>query len=283
MLIPNPTWAMHHLVFEQAGMTKRVDYPYYDPKTNILSFDRMMKTISEAENGSVVLLHACAHNPTGTDPTKEQWQQILKICQEKSLLPFFDLAYQGYATGNFDDDAYAVRLFYKAGIQFLVAQSFAKNAGLYGERIGALHIVCKSPAVAANIKSNVDWLARSSYSNPPIHGGLIMGRILKDPELQKQWESELKDVVARIRLMRETLRSELEALKTPGDWSHITSQIGMFSYTGLTEPQCKRLIEKHHVYLLTSGRISISGINSKNVKHLAECINEVVLNAEVKA
>lgn len=277
ILIPDPSWPIHDQVFQLAGVSNQSKYKCYDNATNTLAFDNMIKSITEAEDGAVLLLHACAHNPTGTDPSKEQWATILKLCQAKKILPFFDLAYQGFASGSFEEDAYAVRLFYKAGMQMIVAESFAKNAGLYGERVGALHIVCTSPEIANNVKTNVERIVRSAYSNPPIHGAYIMGRILKDKTLFSEWAEQLKQVANRIQQMRVSLRSEIEKLKTPGDWSHITKQIGMFSYTGLSEAQCLRLMKEHHIYLLKSGRISMSGVNTKNVVYLAKAINEVVL------
>ena len=237
-----------------------------------------MECISKAPRGAVILLHACAHNPTGIDPTKEQWQEIVKLCKEHGLIGFLDLAYQGFATGDLEADAYAVRLFMAAGLQFLVAESFAKNLGLYGERIGALHVVCPDPETAKKVFSGIQIDIRAMYSNPPSFGARIVGRILKTPELFAEWVAELKAVSERIQKMRKLLYDALVANKTPGTWDHVIKQIGMFSYTGLTEAQCDWLINKHHIYLMRSGRISMAGINTGNVARLAEAIRDAVLN-----
>ena len=276
--ISDPTWPNHMTVFKHAGLTNQAFYPYYDTATNSLNYKGMMDTLSKAETGSIVLLHGCAHNPTGIDPTKEQWKEIVALCKAKSFVPFLDLAYQGFATGDLDNDAYAVRLFAEEGLQFLVAESFAKNAGLYGERIGAFHVVCPDKETAAKVISNVQIDIRGMYSNPPSHGARIMGRILRSPAYFAEWKAELKTVAERIQKMRQLLYDELLALKTPGTWTHILSQIGMFSYTGLSKEQCEIIIKKYHVYLLKSGRISMAGVNSKNVKYLAKAINDVVVS-----
>ncbi len=276
--ISDPTWPNHMTVFKHAGLANQVMYPYYDAANNALNYKGMIDAISKAEPGSIVLLHGCAHNPTGVDPTKEQWKEIATLCKTKGLVPFLDLAYQGFATGDLDNDAYAVRLFAEEGIQILVAESFAKNAGLYGERVGALHVVCPDADTAAKVFSNIQIDIRGMYSNPPCHGARIMARILRSPAYLAEWKAELKAVSERIQKMRQLLYDELIALKTPGSWTHILNQIGMFSYTGLTEAQCEILINKHHVYLLKSGRISMAGINSKNVKYLANAINDAVVS-----
>lgn len=197
-----------------------------------------MGKLTSVEKGTVVLLHVCAHNPTGVDPTKEQWHEIAKVMKERDLFPFFDCAYQGYATGDLDSDAYAVRYFADQGFQFVLAQSFAKNMGLYGERIGALHVMTGSKEEAARVLSQVNIIIRRMYSNNPIHGAKIVSRVLGDKENFEAWYGELKLVAGRILKMREMLRGALEELKTPGNWEHITKQIGMFSYTGLTRKLC---------------------------------------------
>lgn len=276
--ISNPTWPNHMSIFKKAGLEKQEFYPYYDAATNSLDFKGMMEFLKKADDGSIVLLHGCAHNPTGIDPTKEQWKEILEMCKSKNFLPFIDLAYQGFATGDLDDDAYAVRLFAESGIQFLVAESFSKNVGLYGERIGAIHFVCTDATTAYNVFTNIRLHNRMCFSTPPAHGARIMSKILGNPKYLAEWKEELKGVSGRIKAMRKRLHEELLALKTPGNWDHILNQIGMFSYTGLTKDQCELMIEKHHVYLLKNGRVSMSGINEKNVKYLANAINDAVVS-----
>jgi len=280
--ISDPTWGNHMTVFKHAGLTEQERYPYYDPKTNGLNFKGMMDKIGAAPKGSIILLHACAHNPTGVDPTKEQWKEICDLCKKHELLPFLDMAYQGFATGDLDNDAYAVRLFAKEGLQFLVSESFAKNAGLYGERIGALHIVCANKETAATVMTRVQIDIRGMYSNPPCHGARIMARILNNPAHLSAWKDELSKVSHRIQEMRRLLFDKLIELKTPGKWNHILDQIGMFSFTGLSKEQCELMINKYHVYLLKSGRISMAGINKHNVDYLAKAINDAVVSLPKK-
>lgn len=275
--VSKPTWGNHVTIFQKAGVQVR-EYPYWCAKTRGLDFQGMTAALAGAPAGSVVLLHACAHNPTGVDPTQQQWQALAQLMQERQLIPYFDSAYQGFATGNIEGDAYGIRLFVERGFQCLVSQSYAKNFGLYGERIGALHIVCADEATAVKVLSQLKMVIRPSYSSPPMHGALIVTRILEDPALRRQWESELSQVSQRIITMRGRLVEELRKLNVPGDWSHITQQIGMFSYTGLTTSQCQKLISKWHCYLLTNGRISMAGINSSNVAYLATAIHDVVTN-----
>lgn len=275
--MPNPTWGNHKAIVEMAGLPVRT-YPYWNPKTRGLDFEGMINRLKEAPVGAIVLLHPCAHNPTGVDPTEAQWSQILKVCKESKLIVFFDSAYQGFASGNFEKDAYAVRLFMKEGVNFILSQSFAKNFGLYGERVGCLHFVTESKATATKLDSQVKLIVRAMYSNPPCHGAFIVDTIVRDPTLYKEFLAELEKVSARITNMRTALYNDLVTLKVPGSWTHITSQIGMFSYTGLSVKQCEQLIKKWHVYLLKNGRISMAGINSKNVSYLAKAIADVVAN-----
>jgi aspartate/tyrosine/aromatic aminotransferase len=275
--VSKPTWGNHHAIIEKAGL-KWIEYPYYDDKTRGLNFNGMYDCLKGANSGSIVLLHACAHNPTGVDPTAEQWRQLAKLFKEKKLFPYFDSAYQGYASGDLEKDAQAIHIFLNEGLQMLVSQSYAKNFGLYGERIGALHFVCTSKDVAAKVLSQVKIVIRPMYSNPPLHGARIVSKVLGNPQLAKEWKDELKAVSQRIISMRKVLREELIALGTKGTWDHIVNQIGMFSYTGLTPKQCEVLINKYHIYLLKNGRISMAGITTKNVKYLANAIHDAVTN-----
>ena len=219
----------------------------------------MVEDFQKMEKNSIVLFHACAHNPTGADLNHEQWEKILKIVIEKEFLPFFDMAYQGFASGDLDEDAYAVRLFANAGINMILAQSFAKNFGLYGERIGCLSVLTQNEKQKVAIKMNLAKIVRSKYSSPPKFGAMIINNILSNDELKKEWLEEIKMMAKRIIDMRVALKTKLEEIGSKLDWSHIVKQRGMFAFTGLTPEQCDRLKEEFHIYTIRSGRISIAG------------------------
>jgi len=236
----------------------------------------MIADLTAAEKGTVVLLHTCAHNPTGVDPTQEQWKKIAEVVQERHLLPFFDCAYQGFETGSLEDDAYAVRLFDSLGIEFFVAQSFAKNMGLYGERVGAFYVVTKTEQQAKFALSQIKVLARSIYSSPPTTGARLASTVLNTPELYQEWKVELKAMADRIIEMRKVLFNAITSNQTPGVWTHITSQIGMFSYTGLSADQVSILVNKYHIHMLGNGRISMAGLNADSCKYLADAIHDAV-------
>jgi len=273
--LPDPTWPNHPQNFARSGVK---NYRYWDEKTRGLDFKGMIEDINNAPSGSIILLHACAHNPTGVDPTRDQWKKIAEVIKAKNHFTFFDSAYQGFATGDLDGDAWAIRHFVSQGLEMLIAQSFAKNFGLYDCRIGALTVVAEDAAKAAAALSQLEIIIRATYSNPPSHGARIVNTILSDPELTAEWREELSGMSGRIIQMRRLLFDELKRLGTPGDWTHITSQIGMFSYTGLNKTQCQELLSKH-IYLLLNGRISMTGINTSNVKYLAQSIHEAVTKA----
>ena len=274
VMVSDPTWDNHRAVFEGSGLQVET-YPYYDPVTGGLRFGAMKQALSEAKKHSVVLLHACCHNPTGVDLSHEQWQQLLPILQERELIPFLDLAYQGYGT-SMQDDAYASRLFADAGISFLVANSFSKSMSLYGERCGALSIICPDAAQAINVLGQLKANVRRNYSNPPLHGGQIVARVLTDPELRAMWESEVVAMRERIQAMRKRLHDVLSA-KLPGrDFSYFLTQHGMFSYTGLNSEQCDRLKQEFGVYILRSGRMCVAGLNSGNVEATATAMAAVL-------
>ena len=222
-------------------------------------------------------MHACAHNPTGVDPTPAQWRDISDLVKEKKLFPFFDMAYQGFASGNTTKDAFAVRHFVEQGHQVALSQSFAKNMGLYGERVGAFSLVTADPEEKARVESQLKIIIRPMYSNPPLHGARIVNAILSNKELYGEWESEIEVMANRIINMRDRLYDLLTSTHhTPGEWGHIKSQIGMFSFTGLTPTQTKALVEKAHIYLTADGRISMAGLNSGNVDYFAECVSKAV-------
>ncbi|KAK6129735.1 hypothetical protein DH2020_036536 [Rehmannia glutinosa] len=273
--IPLPTWGNHTKVFGLAGLSVKT-YRYYDPATRGLNFEGLLEDLRSAPSGAIVLLHACAHNPTGVDPTTHQWEQIRQLMRSKALLPFFDSAYQGFASGNLDADAESVRMFVRDGGECLVAQSFAKNMGLYGERVGALSIVCRTADVAGRVESQLKLVIRPMYSNPPIHGASIVSTILKDRTMFQEWTIELKAMADRIISMRQQLFDALRGRGTPGDWSHIIKQIGMFTFTGLNSEQVAFMRKEYHIYMTSDGRISMAGLSSRTVPHLADAIHAAV-------
>ena len=273
----NPTWGNHNQVFASAGLQTR-QYRYFDKKTKGLDIEGMLADLDAATPGSCVLLHTCAHNPTGVDPTEAQWQQIADVCKRRQLYPFFDTAYQGFTSGSLDRDAYGLRLFISEGFEMVIAQSFAKIMGLYGERTGALHFVCADKASTDRVLSQVKIVVRCNYSSPPKHGARIAAAILNDPAMRQQWLDELVVVCNRMNDMRTSLRSAIERIGVPGDWSHITTQIGMFSFTGLSMKQSEAMVKKHSIYMTKNGRISVCGITTKNVDYIAQCIKDVVEN-----
>jgi len=270
-----PTWGTHNSILAHAGVAAG-KYKYWDAKKKGLDFDGMIGDINGAPNGSIFLLHACAHNPTGVDPTPDQWKKISAAIKAKGHIAWFDSAYQGFASGNLDKDAFAVQLFLAEGHDIMASVSYAKNFGLYGERVGSFSACCGSTANKDAVLSQLDIIIRNLYSNPPLQGMRIVKTVLKDPALRAMWQEDMTIMSNRINEMRTSLRSALEQIGTPGDWSHITSQIGMFSFTGLNTEQSTAMLEKHHIYMLKNGRISMAGINSKNVKYVAESIKAVL-------
>ncbi|CAK4076728.1 unnamed protein product [Aphanomyces euteiches] len=277
--LPNPTWGNHIPIMKDAGLeVKR--YAYFEPASRGLDLSGLLSDLKGAPSKSVFLLHACAHNPTGVDPSPEQWKEISAVMKEKEHVVFFDCAYQGFASGDADRDAAALRQFVEDGHNVVLSQSYAKNFGLYGERVGALSIVCKDAEEAARCESQLKILIRPMYSNPPIHGALLVSTILGDAALKKQWYEECKGMADRIISMRQLLKENIAKVDgSTNEWNHITDQIGMFCYTGLTEPQVERMITKHHIYLTKDGRISMAGVTSKNVEYIAKSIAEVVQHA----
>jgi aspartate/tyrosine/aromatic aminotransferase len=274
--ISNPTWGNHKAIFGKAGLPV-AQYSYFKPETKGLDFEGMTADLEKVKPGDVVLLHGCAHNPTGVDPTMDQWKQIAALIKQQKALPFFDCAYQGYASGDLDTDAAAVRYFESEGIEMMIAQSYSKNFGLYGERIGALSITTNDgPEIAKAIQSQLKKIVRPMYSNPPSNGARIVAQVLADPALYAEWVAELKGMSGRIIEMRAALRKGLEELKPDMDWTFITTQIGMFAYTGLSEAQVERLTKEFNIFMLKSGRISMAGVSSGTVQYLAESIAKVV-------
>eukprot|EP00041_Stephanoeca_diplocostata_P039766 m.1637745 g.1637745 ORF g.1637745 m.1637745 type:complete len:426 (-) comp26153_c0_seq1:170-1447(-) len=272
--VPSPTWGNHLPVFRDAGV-EPVYYSYYNKETCGLDFEGMIGDFERLEEGSVVLLHACAHNPTGVDPKPEQWEEIRKVVQEKNLFPVFDMAYQGFASGDCDFDALPLRSFVDAGLNPMLCQSFAKNMGMYGERIGAFTIVGQDTEEKQRLESQLKILIRPMYSNPPINGARIAATVMGRPELRTEWLGEVKTMADRIIQMRALLKTNLADNGSVKNWEHITDQIGMFCYTGMTADQVASLAADHSVYCTKDGRISIAGVTSGNVEYLAHAIHEV--------
>jgi len=273
--MPDPTWGNHANIFRSAGLDVR-SYRYLDRQTNGLDLDGMIADLSEAPEGSAVLLHACAHNPTGVDPTTDDWKRLCTALKARpGLSLFFDSAYQGFASGDAEADAFAIRHFVSEGVPFALAQSFAKNFGLYGERVGVLSMICDDAEEAGRILSQFKIIVRGMYSNPPIHGARIVATVLGDEGLEAEWRAECKTMADRIITMRDALRAGVAQAGSTHDWGHITSQIGMFCYTGMSEAQVGRLKDEYHIYITKDGRISMAGINEANVGYVAAAMHEV--------
>ena len=272
--VSDPTWDNHRSMFEGAGLTVNT-YPYYDADTGGLKFDAMLAALRGLPAKSVVLLHACCHNPTGVDLTRAQWDTLIPVLRERELIPYLDLAYQGFGDG-IEADAYAVRALASAGVSFFIANSFSKSMSVYGERCGALSVVCPDAAQAVNVLGQMKFTVRRNYSSPPIHGGQIVATVLTDPELRREWETELGAMRERILTMRKKLYAVLKA-KVPGrDFDYFLTQRGMFSYTGLSAAQVDKLREEHALYMVRSGRICVAGLNSSNVEATAVAIAAVL-------
>jgi aromatic-amino-acid transaminase len=271
--ISDPSWENHRALFENAGFTVNA-YPYYDAATRGLDVDAMLKALRSIPSGSIVVLHACCHNPTGVDLAPEQWTAVRNVVVERGLVPFLDLAYQGFADG-IAADAAAVRMFAEAAPPVFVSSSFSKSFSLYGERIGALSIVAASADEAARTLSQLKRVVRTNYSNPPTHGGHIVATVLNDKELHALWDEELGHMRVRIRELRQQLANLLQAKVPGGDFSFVTRQRGIFSYSGLTKPQVDRLREEYSIYAIDSGRICVAALNARNIEYVADAIAAV--------
>jgi len=272
--VSDPTWDNHRAMFEGSGF-KVHTYPYYDAATGGLKFDAMLTTLRTLPAKSIVLLHACCHNPTGVDLTRRQWEELIPVLRERELLPYLDLAYQGYGDG-IADDAFAVRALASAGLSFFIANSFSKSMSLYGERAGALSVVCPSADEAELALGQLKATVRRNYSSPPIHAGLVVAKVLTEPALRAGWEADVAAMRERILAMRKHLHAVLTA-KLPGrNFEYFLTQRGMFSYTGLTATQVDRLREEHAVYLVRSGRMCVAGLNTKNVEATAVAMAAVL-------
>jgi aromatic-amino-acid transaminase len=272
--ISDPSWENHRALFESAGFVVE-NYPYYDAATRGVNFAGMKSFLEGLAAGSIIILHACCHNPTGADLSDAQWQEVVDVCKAKGLVPFLDMAYQGFADG-IDADAVAVRAFSASGLQFFVSSSFSKSFSLYGERVGALSVVTASKEESARVLSQVKRVIRTNYSNPPTHGGAVVAAVLSTPELRQMWEDELAGMRDRIRAMRVALVDKLKAKGVAQDFSFVVKQRGMFSYTGLTSAQVDVLRNEFGIYAVGTGRICLAALNSKNIDAVVDAIAAVL-------
>ena len=272
--VPSPTWGNHIPIFTDAGLTVK-QYRYYNAKNCGLDTAGMLADLDAAPAGSIVLLHACAHNPTGVDPTPDEWKQVSRVAKAKGHYIVLDLAYQGFASGDPERDAVALNQLVNDGHSFMLCQSFAKNFGLYGERAGLWSAVCRSEEERDRVISQMKKIIRPQYSNPPVYGARLVATVLGDAALAKQWRTEVGDMAGRIIKMRAALQAHLKQAGSTRDWSHVTKQIGMFAFSGLTPEQVDQLRTNHSIYMTRDGRISMAGVTSGNVKPLAEAIHSV--------
>ena len=274
VLISDPSWENHKALFTQAGFEVQA-YQYYDAQALGVNFPKMLASLASAQAGSIVVLHACCHNPTGYDITPSQWQQVVETVKAKGLTAFLDMAYQGFGHGIAEDGA-VVDLFVQAGLSFFVATSFSKSFSLYGERVGALSVHCETADEAAKVLSQLKIAIRTNYSNPPIHGGSVVAAVLNNPEWRSLWEGELAEMRVRIKEMRQKLVIGLKAAGVQRDMSFITQQIGMFSYSGLSKDQMVRLRNEFGIYGTDTGRMCVAALNSKNIDYVCAGIAKVL-------
>lgn len=272
--ISDPSWENHLALFEYAGFEVKF-YPYYNAGTRSVNFDGMKASLNSLPSGSIIVLHACCHNPTGADLTPDQWRETIEVIRARALIPFIDMAYQGFADG-ISEDALALNLFAASGLQFFVASSFSKSFSLYGERVGALSIVTASNDESARVLSQIKRVIRTNYSNPPTHGGAIVAAVLSNPEMRQMWEDELGVMRNRIRGMRSSLVEKLKARGIAQDFSFVIKQRGMFSYTGLSAEQVDRLRSEFGIYAVSTGRICLAALNTSNIDYVAEAIATVL-------
>lgn len=275
VLCSKPTWGNQNTIFKDCKYSNILPYRYYDEKTRGFDFKGMIEDLEAATDGAVVVLHGCCHNPTGVDPSFDQWREIVKVLKKKNHFVFFDCAYLGFGSGNPDVDAGPLRHFVKEGVEMFVAMSFAKNFGLYNERAGCLTVVTADSSLNKQMIGQFELIVRAMYSNPPNHGARIVATVLNDDALHAQWRDHVQAIADRVLLMRKMLHEKLLQLGTPGNWDHIINQIGMFTYTGLNPQQVATLTDKYHIYLMSSGRVNMAGLTTKTVDYVAEAIHDV--------
>ncbi|OGA42866.1 MAG: aromatic amino acid aminotransferase, partial [Betaproteobacteria bacterium RIFCSPLOWO2_12_FULL_62_13] len=273
--ISDPSWENHRALFEYAGFTVNT-YPYYDAPSHGVDFDGMVGVLQKLPAASIVVLHACCHNPTGVDLSSEQWEEVIRVVNARELVPFIDFAYQGFAEG-LDADASVVRRFAEACPAVFVSSSFSKSLSLYGERVGALSVVTENADVAGRTLSQLKRVIRTNYSNPPTHGGQTATVVLTTPELRALWEQELGQMRERIKTMRGQLVEKIRNIRSDFDFGFVVKQRGMFSYSGLSKDQVRRLREEHSVYAIDSGRICVAALNSRNIDYVARAIASVLV------
>jgi aromatic-amino-acid transaminase len=272
--ISDPSWENHRALFESAGFTVN-NYPYYDASTRGVNFSGMLNALNTMPEGSIVLLHACCHNPTGADLTDDQWTQVIDVVTKRNLVPFLDMAYQGFGDG-IEADGQVVRRFAEAGGALFVSNSFSKSFSLYGERVGALSIAASSAEEAARVMSQLKRVIRTNYSNPPSHGGQVVATVLATPELRQMWEEELAGMRVRIREMRAAFVSKLKALAPAHNFDFVLQQRGMFSYSGLTKSQVEQLRDANSIYAVDTGRICVAALNQRNIDAVIDAIAKVL-------
>jgi aspartate aminotransferase, cytoplasmic len=277
LYVSDPTWGNHILMAKTSGFVVK-KYRYYDPSTKSVDFEGLYQDIEAAPENSVMVMHGCAHNPSGIDISQDQWSQLSKLFKKKKLFPFFDVAYQGFCSGDLDKDASAIRYFVQENHELFVAQSFAKNMGLYNERCGNLTVVTSNSELIPRLKSQFTTVVRGNYSNPPAHGARVAAAILNNKALNDEWRENLRTMSTRMNNMRKLLYKKLNILSTPGNWDHILKSVGLFSFTGLNERQCNYLIKEYHIYLIRDGRINVSALTTGNIDYVANAIFDVVTN-----
>lgn len=275
IFLSNPTWSNHRNIFPRSGM-KIETYPYYNSKKRKFDCDKMIEFLEELQNGSIILLHACCHNPTGSDPSHEEWEKISSVLLKKRHLPFFDFAYQGFGDG-YEKDAFAVRLFAEMGHEMLIATSYSKTFGLYAERIGALFVIAKTDALREKLGSRIKAIIRANYSNPPLHGAKVISHVLGSSVLRQEWLSELSHMRDRIIEMRRALTSALISKSSGIDFSYLNERKGLFSFCDLNKEQVDRLIHEFGIYMTSDGRINVVGLNANNLDYVSEAIIRVCL------
>jgi aromatic-amino-acid transaminase len=274
VLISDPSWENHRALFTQAGFTVEA-YPYYNAAKRGIDFDGLLTALNVAPEGSIAVLHACCHNPTGYDLSPAQWDQVIAAVKQRKLVPFLDMAYQGFGSGIAEDGA-VIAKFVAAGLDFFVSTSFSKSFSLYGERVGALSVLCSDKDEASRVLSQLKIMIRTNYSNPPTHGAQVVATVLGTPALRKQWEEELAGMRTRIKQMRHALVDKLKAAGAKQDFGFIVDQVGMFSYSGLNKQQMERLRSDFGVYGVDSGRICVAALNAKNIDYVAKAIAAVL-------
>lgn len=272
--LSEPTWPNHPNIFAAAGVPMKT-YSYFDAASSKLNFDAMKQSLAAIPSGDVVLLHGCCHNPTGVDPTPDQWRELAALIRDRGLLPLIDFAYQGFAEG-IEEDAFSIRTFAESGDELIVCSSFSKNFGLYRERVGAMAVVSADEKTSAAVFSQVKRCVRANYSNPPAHGGAIVATVLGDPRLREHWIKEVAAMRERINGTRAQLAEKLRELNVPGDYTFLAKQRGMFSSTGITPGQVNALREKYSIYIVGSGRINVAGVNDNNIDRLCAAIKDVI-------